>query len=50
VAKALRRRAEEAACEYDEGEAQKTHSERPEQVRERPAAPGEAEMANWVLE
>src|SRR5918996_1262486 len=46
----LRGRAEEAACEHGEGEAQKSHSERPEQVREGPAAPCEAEMADRVLE
>src|SRR5918998_2745308 len=50
AANALRRRPEEAACEHGEGEAQKSHSERPEQVGEGPAAPGEAEMADRVLE
>src|SRR5215218_8516577 len=50
AAKALGRRGEEAAYEHGEGEAQKSHSERPEQVREGPGAPGEAEMADRVLE
>jgi hypothetical protein len=47
---ALRRRAEEVLDEHGESEAQKSHSERPEQVREGPAAPGEAEVADRVLE
>jgi hypothetical protein len=50
VAEALRRWAEEAVDERGEGESQEPHSERPEQVREGPSAPGEAEMADRVLE
>src|ERR687895_1118790 len=50
VAKALRRRAEETLDEHGKDEAQKSHGERPEQVREGPAAPGEAEVVGRVLE